>query len=156
MSPPGATLAHWAVKSRPASLYNPSDRGVATRARHSRAVINQEPFLVAPAPFLLPVVEKAIGTSPHKIQRHGAAEANRVADDITDRHPYPADFIGIELSAFLERRNSGSAQGFAGVDISDAGDESLVHQLHLHRLTAAAQSSAKIADGKFGMQRFRS
>ena len=54
------------------------------------------------------------------------------------------------------RRNAGAEQGFARVNIADAGDERLVEQFYFDRLARAFQFARKHFRREISVQRFRS
>lgn len=70
---------------------------------------------------------------------HQHSPFNRLIENGTYRVTEPGDASGVEATRGRPGRNPRQKQGLTRIDVSDPGNDSLIHQADLHRLAGASE-----------------
>jgi hypothetical protein len=67
-------------------------------------------------------------------QWDGAAEPDGLPQNLAYRAPESAQLVSVQFPRRQSRRDAGAKQGFAGINVTDPGDDGLIEQLHFDGL----------------------
>src|SRR5262249_54237244 len=121
----GLALTDGTVKGRAVGLHDAADMTLTTppRARLSFAIIDGKSVLEIPRP--------AVGSNI--VAQRRAAGLDCLLENRLDRVREVARPLEAKPARRASRREPGSVKRLAGIDIADAGDDSLIHERGLER-----------------------
>lgn len=138
----GLLLAVRAVERGPLCLHNTADLGITTAgAEYTFAVIDAMVILIATV-----LVERI---SEGAVVEGGAFEEDGLIEYVLDGVVQFGDAVGREFASRAKWRDTGKVQDFAGVDITDSGDECLVEESDFDGPAGLRQSLPPFRSGAF-------
>src|SRR5262249_4733977 len=138
-------LAGWTVKAGALAHHHVFDRGRASVALFPRAAIDLQAIRESSrAAFRVAIVAK-----------RGATPANRVAQDYRNELGDARDLLTLQAAGAASRTDARAIEHLRGVDITDPGDDALIHDQVLDCDLAGRRSGGQIVGVKLIRERFR-